>query len=787
MDDDDMFMDQDDYFEEEFDEDKDSNLDFKFARGIDSLLTDPIELLQNFITSIQQREEELKRIIPQQPDRSIERIKLEGEYDLLKREMHTWRLLVSLWQEKQSKGDQLFEQEMQISATQDQLVLVRQLLQENQDVRKLKVIETWLEETYREERVLFEDVRDASYQRTFRKAKDALKGALSMHPDWLARTQAADVLDKEANEALVRQLWHMLRSGRTVDERSEAESSLVSTCHSFGQDWRAATLLGVKSALPERSLYKNTVRAIIHGGDLNSHEKAVYGALAGHLEGMLGACESWEDCLWAHVRVAIDQHVDEWLVQHCTPLIDDDARDIIAAATSGTALDLGEIFTRLQASHDSKVRQSHQDIYHTVQRLVALENYSETIKALHGAVFNAESQASISPVARSSLLRFAAHTALAIRGATGSWTDCEVEAQALLHAWIDHIENRTPPHPAWHVALYCAQLLGSREQTDRYARFLARLQGPEDEALRAARRCGLDVVASMSRVAQLRGAAPSTPSADTKKSAQAPLVALAWLSRSPSLWPKALRTATHHVRALLLRHDWPGARTVLETVDQGVTRSMTGTAPLNTAPLSLLAALRERGMDSDPAVAPWLRDMAALWTLQQALIQYDEWERHRALRPTPPSPIPAGVPPVSAELAAKQKQQRYDLQMREWSAVDDELTGVTIDSLRRVLLYPHGWLVDPRPVAPHEDDPDRENEMDLLRKMMIPKVTLLLHHILDDSQRYDEGIQLADIIADEHHKLYASFSKLDLQQFLAAVRSSSIKLLETKDDPLGYY
>jgi hypothetical protein len=53
--------------------------------------------------------------------------------------MHTWRLLVSLWQEKQSKGDQLFEQEMQISATQDQLVLVRQLLQENQDVRKLKV------------------------------------------------------------------------------------------------------------------------------------------------------------------------------------------------------------------------------------------------------------------------------------------------------------------------------------------------------------------------------------------------------------------------------------------------------------------------------------------------------------------------------------------------------------------------------------------------------------------------------------------------------------------------
>jgi len=96
--------------------------------------------LQNFVSSVQQREAELKTIIPQQPDRSIERIKLEGEYDLLKREMHTWQLLVALWQDKQNHGDQLFEQEMQLSGTQDQLVLIRQLLQENQNVRKLKVI-----------------------------------------------------------------------------------------------------------------------------------------------------------------------------------------------------------------------------------------------------------------------------------------------------------------------------------------------------------------------------------------------------------------------------------------------------------------------------------------------------------------------------------------------------------------------------------------------------------------------------------------------------------------------
>jgi hypothetical protein len=47
------------------------------------------------------------------------------------------------------------------------------------------------------------------------------------------------------------------------------------------------------------------------------------------------------------------------------------------------------------------------------------------------------------------------------------------------------------------------------------------------------------------------------------------------------------------------------------------------------------------------------------------------------------------------------------LQLREWSAVDDELTAVSVDNLRRVLLYPHGWLVDPRPITPHEDDPGK--------------------------------------------------------------------------------
>lgn len=41
--------------------------------------------------------------------------------------------------------------------------------------------------------------------------------------------------------------------------------------------------------------------------DLSSHERALYGALAGELEAVLPVCESWDDHLWAHVSAKIER------------------------------------------------------------------------------------------------------------------------------------------------------------------------------------------------------------------------------------------------------------------------------------------------------------------------------------------------------------------------------------------------------------------------------------------------------------------------------------------------
>lgn len=78
--------------------------------------------------------------------------------------------------------------------------------------------------------------------------------------------------------------------------------------------------------------------------------------------------------------------------------------------------------------------------------------------------------------------------------------------------------------------------------------------------------------------------------------------------------------------------------------------------------------------------------------------------------------------------------------------------------LFNVLLFPDGgWLVDSKgsndePCTP--EDELREHQLDKLRELCIPKVTLLLHSVMSEMNEHDSCIQLADIISSEQYQLY---------------------------------
>ena len=80
--------------------------------------------------------------------------------------------------------------------------------------------------------------------------------------------------------------------------------------------------------------------------------------------------------------------------------------------------------------------------------------------------------------------------------------------------------------------------------------------------------------------------------------------------------------------------------------------------------------------------------------------------------------------------------------------------------LFNVLLFPDGgWLVFDSKTASNEvpstpEDELREHQLEKLRELCIPKITLLLHSVMSEMNEHADCIQLADILASEQHQLY---------------------------------
>lgn len=133
--------------------------------------------------------------------------------------------------------------------------------------------------------------------------------------------------------------------------------------------------------------------------------------------------------------------------------------------------------------------------------------------------------------------------------------------------------------------------------------------------------------------------------------------------------------------------------------------------------------------------------------------------------------------------------------------------------LYNVLLFPDGgWLVDSNnndeSCTPEEIS--RERQMEKLRELCIPKITLLLHSVMSEMNEHSGCIQLADILASEQYQLYKVirlqmrlyhcdynrtinsidlfqvFQKGRLREVFKKICESSLVLMDQKKDPWGY-
>ncbi|XP_070298548.1 nuclear pore complex protein Nup107, partial [Salvelinus sp. IW2-2015] len=121
------------------------------------------------------------------------------------------------------------------------------------------------------------------------------------------------------------------------------------------------------------------------------------------------------------------------------------------------------------------------------------------------------------------------------------------------------------------------------------------------------------------------------------------------------------------------------------------------------------------------------------------------------------------------------KENEYQLEHDSWTGRLEALTEDVKERIYNVLLFVDGgWMVDVREDT--EEDPERGHQMVLLRRLCLPMMSFLLQTVLQRTQRHQESLRLADIIASDQHRLYEVFSKDELRKFLQKMRESSLLL-----------
>uniref|UniRef100_A0A8C1T030 Nuclear pore complex protein n=1 Tax=Cyprinus carpio TaxID=7962 RepID=A0A8C1T030_CYPCA len=123
---------------------------------------------------------------------------------------------------------------------------------------------------------------------------------------------------------------------------------------------------------------------------------------------------------------------------------------------------------------------------------------------------------------------------------------------------------------------------------------------------------------------------------------------------------------------------------------------------------------------------------------------------------------------------------------RQWEeqGMDTPLPAEDENAIREHLCI-RAYLVRSR-IFDTEEDSERAHQMTLLRRLCLTMMSFLLLTVLQRTERHQESLRLADIIASDQHRLYEVFSKDELQKFLQKMRESSLLLLDKGLDPLGY-
>ncbi|XP_063048769.1 nuclear pore complex protein Nup107, partial [Engraulis encrasicolus] len=748
------------------------------------------ELLEDYEAICLDKVSTLQKLVLRSATGQQKSSKTAGIYWLLQQEMVTWRLVTSLYRDRvQAAVEEDIMMDVANPSASEKLIM-EQLFQKDEVVRQSQLVVDWLESIARDELGDFSDniefyAKSVCWENTLHALKQRQSSGpvgfmrplvTELDPDAPIRQKRPLVdLDREDDARLLKNLFALVRAGMT-DEAQRL-------CKRCGQSWRAATLEGWKlyhdpnilengsevlpvEGNPHRCIWKACCWRMAEEDQFNRHERAIYAALSGNLRQLLPVCESWEDTLWAHFRVMVDTLVEQEIRSSgmSTEALEELPREYLEANWT-----MEKVFEELQTTESKRVVEESKQHYHIIQKYIILGDLDGLLEEFSDWMSNV-------PSLPSHLLRFMSHLVLFYRS-LGMQLKEEISVEVLKGYIALLVKGKQTDLIAFYVSH-----LPPDVAVGQYATFLESVTETEQRrrCLELGREAGLDVATITKTVVETVRERDSQEFAhhdvtlDTATTAEdrQKIDVIDWLVFDPAQRAEALKQTNAIMRKFLASKKHEAAKEVFAKVPADSMKE-------------ICRLCEEQGMGTRlPAEDEnAIREHLCIRAYLEAHEKFNEWFKH--MNAPPVKPTLAAQAKFTEKVAFEMKEKDYQMDLERWQGGLDALTEDVKERIYNVLLFVDGgWMVDVREDA--EEEPERVHQMCVLRRLCLPMMAFLLQTVLQRSNRHQEHLRLADIIASEQHRLYEVFSKDELHNFLQRLRESSLLLLDKGLDPLGY-
>lgn len=171
--------------------------------------------------------------------------------------------------------------------------------------------------------------------------------------------------------------------------------------------------------------------------------------------------------------------------------------------------------------------------------------------------------------------------------------------------------------------------------------------------------------------------------------------------------------------------------------------------------------------------------LAEYWCWQtyfRAKEAFNDWFEHFH-KAKPKLPILLENSNFTEKVAYEQKLKQYNVELERWQSNQEMQSSEACERLNACITFPGGWLIDQ--YEENDSDESRSRELEYLRKYWLPKVILLLHTVLHNTEKYEKAIELSDLVASEKYCLYEIYTKENMKELLDKIRESSLEAMST--------